>query len=342
MKTKQSIGQRIWGYSKSNPIVVMMVLVCIPMSIFVDNFFSLGNLNNLLCNVTVRYLIALGVSGCLITKGTDLSAGRQAALAATLTGVMVQRIDYTGRLFTWMPEMNMWIVLLIVVAIGALIGLLSGSIIAYLKVPPFIATLGIQNIIYGINLIYTNAQPIGSFTPAFNNFFNWKMLKFLNFIDPKFKGFAVYILFMLLFGLLFWFLYNKTTHGKYMYAIGGNENAAEVSGVNVKKKLLHIYMIAGMMYAFAGFLMTGKSGGASASMGVSYELEAIAGCTIGGVSTTGGIGTVGGILVGVLVFELLKVVLQFLNVDPNFNYIVQGLVVIVAVAMDIRKYVAKK
>ena len=337
-----SIPQRIWAYVKGNPIIVMMALVSLVVGCTIKNFFSLNNFNVLMGNTTVRFLIALGVSGCLITKGTDLSAGRQAALAATLTGVMVQRADYASRMFSWMPEMNMWVVLLIVLAVGALLGVVTGSIIAYLKVPPFIATLGIQNIIYGINLIYTNAQPIGSFTPAFNNFFNWKMLKFLNFIDPKFKGFAVYILFMLLFGLLFWFLYNKTTHGKYMYAIGGNENAAEVSGVNVKKKLLHIYMIAGMMYAFAGFLMTGKSGGASASMGVSYELEAIAGCTIGGVSTTGGIGTVGGILVGVLVFELLKVVLQFLNVDPNFNYIVQGLVVIVAVAMDIRKYVAKK
>ena len=337
MNTNKTIWQKLWGLIKGNPIVVMMILVCIPVGCTIENFFSLNNVNNLMSNVTIRFLIALGVSGCLITKGTDLSAGRQAALAATLTGVMVQRIDYTGRVFTWLPQMNMWIVLLIVVAIGALIGLLTGTIIARLKVPPFIATLGIQTIVYGINLIYTNAQPIGSFQQPFKDFFNWKVLAF-----GDFKGFSGYILFALLFGLLFWFLYNKTTHGKYMYAIGGNENAAEVSGVNVKRKLTHIYIIAGAMYAFAGFLMTGKSGGASASMGVSYELEAIAGCTIGGVSTTGGIGTVGGILVGVLVFELLKVVLQFLGVDPNYNYIVQGLVVIVAVAMDIRKYVAKK
>ena len=222
-------------------------------------------------------------------------------------------------------------------AIGACIGLITGSIIAYLKVPPFIATLGTQTIVYGINLIYTNAQPIGGFSQPFKDFFNWKV-----FAIGDFKGFSGYILFALFFGLLFWFIYNKTTHGKYMYAIGGNENAAEVSGVNVRKSLTTIYMIAGMMYAFAGFLMTGKSGGASASMGVSYELEAIAGCTIGGVSTTGGIGTVPGILVGVLVFELLKIIMQFIGVDPNYNYIVQGLVVITAVAMDIRKYVAKK
>lgn len=337
MKTKMSIPQRIWAYIKGNPIVVMMTLVSLIVGCTIKNFFSLNNFNVLMGNTTIRFLIALGVSGCLITKGTDLSAGRQAALAATLTGVMVQRADYASRLFSWMPEMNMWVVLLIVIAIGAVIGTITGMIIAYLKVPPFIATLGIQTIVYGFNLIYTNAQPIGGFSQPFKDFFNWKILAV-----GDFGGFSGYILFALLFGILFWFIYNKTTHGKYMYAIGGNENAAEVSGVNVRRSMTLIYMTAGMMYAFAGFLMTGKSGGASASMGVSYELEAIAGCTIGGVSTTGGIGTVGGILIGVLVFELLKIIMQFIGVDPNYNYIVQGLVVIVAVALDIRKYVAKK
>ena len=314
MKTNMTVSQKILAYIKGNPIVVMMALISLVVGCTIPNFFSIENANVLAGNTTVRFLIALGVSGCLITKGTDLSA---------------------GRLFAWTPETNMWVVLLVVLCIGAVIGMINGLVIAYLKVPPFIATLGMQTIVYGINLIYTNAQPIGGFHQNFKDFFNLKLA-----IGGK--GFSAYILFAVLFGLLFWFLYNKTTHGKYMYAIGGNENAAEVSGVNVRKKLTTIYMIAGMMYAFAGFLMTGKSGGASASMGTSYELEAIAGCTIGGVSTTGGIGTVSGILVGVLVFELLKIILQFLGVDPNFNYIVQGLVVITAVAMDIRKYVAKK
>ena len=335
MKTNMTVSQKILAYIKGNPIVVMMALISLVVGCTIPNFFSIENANVLAGNTTVRFLIALGVSGCLITKGTDLSAGRQAALAATITGVLVQRADYAGRLFAWTPETNMWVVLLVVLCIGAVIGMINGLVIAYLKVPPFIATLGMQTIVYGINLIYTNAQPIGGFHQNFKDFFNLKLA-----IGGK--GCSAYILFAVLFGLLFWFLYNKTTHGKYMYAIGGNENAAEVSGVNVRKKLTTIYMIAGMMYAFAGFLMTGKSGGASASMGTSYELEAIAGCTIGGVSTTGGIGTVSGILVGVLVFELLKIILQFLGVDPNFNYIVQGLVVITAVAMDIRKYVAKK
>jgi len=127
-----------------------------------------------------------------------------------------------------------------------------------------------------------------------------------------------------------------------MYAIGGNEVAAEVSGVNTTRTLIRIYTTAGIMYAIAGYLLAAKSGGASASMGQGYELEAIAGCTIGGVSTTGGIGTVPGILVGVLVFELLKIILQFLGVNPYYNYVVQGLVIVLAVSLDIRKYIAKK
>ena len=121
-----------------------------------------------------------------------------------------------------------------------------------------------------------------------------------------------------------------------MYAIGGNENAAEVSGVNTARTKIIIYVTAGMMYAIAGYLLAPKGGGANSGSGMGYELEAIAGCTIGGVST------VGGVLVGVLVFELLKIVLQFLGVNPYYNYIVQGLVIVTAVAMDIRKYVAKK
>ena len=313
-----------------------LVVVGIIVGFTKDNFFSWRNFGNLASNTAVRFLIALGVSGCLITKGTDLSAGRQVGFAACLAGVLLQRANYAGRLFPNMPEMNMGVVLLIVLAIGAVFGLLNGLIIAFLNVPPFIATLGTQTIIYGISLVFTDAQPIGGFQESYNNLINGCIG------DPK--GFYLpYLLFVaVLFGLFFWFLYNKTCHGKYMYAIGGNEIAAEVSGVNTKKAKILIYMTAGIMYAMAGYLLAAKSGGASASMGNGYELEAIAGCTIGGVSTTGGIGTIGGVLVGVLVFEFLKIVLQFLGVNPYYNYMVQGIVIVTAVALDIRKYIAKK
>ena len=337
MKTKQSIPQKIVAYIKGNPIVVAMILVALYCCFTVDNFASMANFNNLASNTSVRFLIALGVSGCLITKGTDLSAGRQVGLAACIAGVLLQRADYTGRLFPNMPEMNMWVVLLIVLAIGCGIGCINGIIISILNVPPFIATLGTQTIVYGTCLIFTNAQPIGGFQKAYTTFLNGKLFK-----TEGFAGIPLYLVVAVIFFAIFWFLYNKTTYGKYMYAIGGNENAAEVSGVNTKKSKILIYTVAGFMYAMAGYLLAAKSGGASSGLGNGYELEAIAGSTIGGVSTTGGIGTVGGILVGVLVFELLKVVLQFLQVNPYYNYIAQGLVIVIAVALDIRKYVKKK
>lgn len=337
MTNAKSIPQRIWAYIKSNPIVVILTVVCLLVGFSVDKFFSWGNFNNLASNTAIRFIIALGISGCLITKGTDLSAGRQVGLMACIAGVLLQRANYNGRLFPNMPELNMWVVLLIVMVLGAIVGIINGVIVSYLNVPPFIATLGTQTIIYGIALIFTDAQPVGGFQEEYINFTNGKL-----FGVGDFPGIPYLLIIAIILGVLFWFIYNKTTHGKYMYAIGGNEVAAEVSGVNTKKSKVIIFMTAGLMYAIAGFLLAGKAGGASSALANGYELEAIAGCTIGGVSTTGGIGTVGGILVGVLVFELLKIVLQFLGVNPYYNFIVQGLVIVIAVALDIRKYVKKK
>ncbi|MCI8302613.1 MAG: beta-methylgalactoside transporter [Oscillospiraceae bacterium] len=342
MEKTMSLPQKIWKVIKDNPIVVLLVIVCIIVGCTIPNFFSFRNLNSLISNTTVRFLIALGVSGCLITKGTDLSAGRAVGLCACLAGTLLQDPTYTGRMYNW-PEFSIPVAFLVVIAVGAAFGLVNGLIISKLNVPPFIATLGTQTIIYGICLVFTNAQPIGNFKDSYKNAVNGTWLKGIFTLNGEsFPGIPYLLAWAAIFGLLFWFIYNKATHGKYMYAIGGNENAAEVSGVNTVRTKIIIYVTAGVMYAIAGFLLAPKGGGASSGSGMGYELEAIAGCTIGGVSTTGGIGTVGGVLVGVLVFELLKIVLQFLGVNPYYNYIVQGLVIVTAVAMDIRKYVAKK
>ncbi len=327
---------KIVGYLTSNPIVLLLLVATVIMCFTVNNFFSWGNFGNLASNTAVRFLIALGVSGCLITKGTDLSAGRQVGFAACLAGILCQRGDYANRVFKAVPEMNIGLVLVIVIIAGAIWGIINGLIITRLHVPPFIATLGTQTIIYGLCLVLTDAQPIGGFQKIYTSLITGRIGSVKSFNIPYLLIVAV------IFGLLFWFMYNHTTHGKYMYAIGGNEVAAEVSGVNTTRSLASIYTIAGIMYALAGYLLAAKSGGASASMGMGYELEAIAGCTIGGVSTTGGIGTVSGILIGVLVFELLKIILQFLGVNPYYNYVVQGIVIVVAVALDIRKYIKKK
>ena len=190
-----------------------------------------------------------------------------------------------------------------------------------------------QTLVYGICLVYTGAQPIGNLQSAYTGIA-------LGYVGNRMLSYIAIIAFAV--GLMMWFLYNKTRHGKYMYAIGGNEVAAEVAGINTRMTKIRIYMLAAILYGLTGFLMAAKSGGASVNTAAGYELEAIAGCTIGGVSVNGGVGRISGILIGVTVFELLKIALQFMGVESSYTYIVQGLVIIVAVALDLRKYLAKK
>ena len=285
--TKKLTGKSVKKWLGNNAIIVLMLLVSLFVGIIHPNFFAPANLINLFKNVSIRYIIALGISGCLITTGNDLSAGRLAGFAACLACIFAQTEGAAGKFYPNMPTLPTPVVFILVIAICAIVGLCNGLVVSYLKVP-------------------------------------------------------VLIWIALVVAVCFWFLYNKTRHGKYMYAIGGNEAAAEVAGVNVYATKIRIYILASCMFGLAGCLLAAKSGGASVNTAMGYELDAIAASTIGGVSTTGGVGTVPGILVGVLVFELMKVALQFMNVNSSYTYIVQGLVIIVAVAIDIRKYLAKK
>ena len=314
-------------FLSNNAIIILIAILALVVGFSTQNFFSANNLKNLIANVSPRFIIACGVSGCLITKGTDLSAGRQVGLSA----MMLQSVDYAARMLPGFPDIPWFLALPIVMVIMGCFGAVNGCVIAYLKVPPFIATLGMQTIVYGLCSVITDNQPMGGFKSSYSRV----ALGSLGPI-PYLAIFAIIV------GLFIWFLYNKTRHGKYMYAIGGNENAAQVAGVNVTATLIRIYILAAVLYGLAGFLVGAKAGGASTATGFGYELEAIAACTIGGVSTNGGVGKVPGILVGVLVFEILKICLQFLRVDPAYTFIAQGLVIIVAVALDLRKYLAKK
>jgi len=318
--------QKLWKMAKENPIVVLLVVGSLVVGCAVENFFSWSNFNNLLSNISVRFLVAVGVSGILITKGTDLSAGRIVGFCGCLTGMLVS---------TQMGNMSPFPALLISVLAGTAFGLLNGVLVTWIHIPPFITTLGTSTVIYGITLLMTNAQPIGDFPDSFNR---------LSMYIGTQNGVQIpYLSFFLAAAILFfWFLYNHTPHGKYMYAIGNNPVAARTSGVNTVKTTVITYSLAGLMYGIAGYLFAAKAGGVASNLGQGYELEAIAACTIGGVSASGGIGKVSGVFVGVFVFELLKVALQFLNVNPYINYIVQGLVIIVAVGLDVRKHYVKK
>ena len=328
--------KKVKNFVSNNLIAILLTILVLFVGFTEENFFSWANIGNIASNVTPRFIIALGISGILIIQGTDLSAGRSIGLSACLSASLLQRPDYEGRLLRDLPEMNIWLVLLFVILVATIFSMLDGVLNAVFHVPPFLATLGMQTIIYGIACVYTGAQPLGGFRQDYQKVTTAGMIEIGGF---KFKWLFLFAIFA---GLLFWFLYNKTRYGKYMYAIGGNENAAEVSGVNVTKSKILIYALAGAMYGIAGFLLAAKSGGASVNMGLGYETEAIAACTIGGVSITGGVGKVSGILLGVLVFELMKTSMQFLGINSFYQQIIQGIVIIVAVAFDIRKYIAKK
>lgn len=333
-QTKQITGKQVLTFLENNAIIILLLLIAVIVGIVKKNFFSTNNLVNLIVNVAPRFIIALGVSGCLITRGTDLSAGRIAGLSACIAATLLQKPDYSDRFFDVVFDLPVLLVLVISLSVCACIGIVNGCVISFLKVPPFIATLGMQVLVYGICLVYTGATPIGGLKTSFTNIANGRLFG-INFLP--------FLLFIAIgCGLFMWFLYNKTRHGKYMYAIGGNENAAEVAGVNTNKAKILIYMLAAILYGIGGFLLVAKSGGTSVNMGFGYELEAIAACTIGGVSTNGGVGKVSGILIGVLVFEILKISMQFMGIPTDYTYIVQGIVIIVAVALDLRKYLAKK
>lgn len=337
-KTKSMPAFNTKKFVLDNGIIIVLLMLVIVTGIMKDNFFSFDNLANISVNTAARVIIAFGVSGCLITRGTDLSAGRIVGLAACIAGTLLQKPDYSAKFFPNLPEMNIFVVLLITLAICAIFGCINGVVISYLHVPAFIGTLGMQLIVYGVCLVYTNATPIGGYTDAYTRVAQGKLFE----IKGVFTGIPYLFIIALIVGGIMWFVYNMTRHGKYMYAIGGNEAAAEVSGVNVKKTKIIIYISAAVLYAIAGFLLGAKAGGTSVNMGQGYELEAIAACTIGGVSVNGGIGRISGCVIGVLVFELLKSSMQFLGINTNYQYIVQGIVIVVAIALDIRKYIQKK
>ncbi len=323
--------KKIKDFLINNGVIIVMFILVIYTGFTSKNFFTPGNLMNILMNMSARLVIALGIAGCVITAGCDLSAGRMICFGGCIAGVLLQRMDYSGKFFPDMEPLNVFLAALIVMVICACFGSVTGFFISYLSVPPFIATLAMMEIVYGINMLFTNATPLGGYVKNYTDV-----------ASGKFLGINYLIWIAVIVAVITWFIFNMTRHGKYMYAIGGNPQAAEVAGVPVKKTLILIYMKAAAMYGLAGFMLGAKSGGASVQLGFGYEMEAIAACTIGGVSVTGGRGRVYSAIIGVAVFELLKVALQYLGMDANMQYIAIGIVIFVAISLDIRKYIAKK
>ena len=336
--------RRFWSDGiLNNALYILMLVFCVYTAIQRPNFLSLGALGNLIVQVAAYLPLALGIAGCIVLTGTDLSAGRAVGLTAAVTGAFLQKTDYANKMLAMLPEVTpfwMFVTLLSVVAIGAVIGLVNGFFVAKFSLHPFIVTLSTQLITYGIILwffdSFNNGAPIGGLDEIYSNFLGTTMFKMGNTPIP------LYVLYAAILTVLMWFIWNKTTFGKNMFAVGSNSEAAKVSGVNVFLTTMLVHTLAGAMYGYSGFVEGFRAGSIAAGTGANYECDAIAACVIGGVSFVGGTGKISDIVLGVFVLRIIFIALTMLGVSSSSLYIIKGAIILCACALDMRKYLVKK
>ncbi len=328
----------------NNALYILMALFIVYTAFATDNFLSLGSLATLITQVAADLPLALGIAGCIVLTGTDLSAGRVMGLSAAVSGVLLQKTGFTNKMFQNLPEVTIgWILctLLIVVAIGAVVGIVNGFFVAKFNLHPFIVTLATQLITYGIILWFfglngNNGQPISGLSQEYKNAIGGEMFRLGNVAVPW------YVLYAIILTGIMWFIWNKTTFGKNMFAVGSNAEAAKVSGVNVFWTTVLVHTLAGIMYGYSGFVEGVRSGSVAANTGMNLECDAIAACVIGGVSFVGGTGKISGIILGVFVLRIIFVALTMLGVNSSSLYIIKGAIILCACALDMRKYLVKK
>lgn len=333
---KEKIRNFLLNYS-----LYMILGALILMIIFVEpSFLSLTNLTNILSQASTRIIIALGVAGLIVLQGTDLSAGRILGLAAVVGASLLQNPEFASRMYPNLPALPIIIPLLVSLVIGGIFGLINGFGVAVLKVHAFIITLGTQLIAYGLALIYIDrpplgAQPVGSLDSRYTD-----LVRGAFSIGPVKVPYLV--LYALVIAIIMYIVWNKTTLGKNMFAVGGNMEAAEVSGVRVVPTIMTMFLISGLLYGLGGFLEAARVGSVTSNTGLNYDLDAISASVIGGVSFSGGVGTIPGVLIGTLILQVINYGLTFIGVNPYLQYIIRGLIIIIAVALDVRKYIKRK
>jgi methyl-galactoside transport system permease protein len=336
MESTKTTMKNVQDFLKQNAMLVVLIALVIGITIINPDFLSGRTVNNILIQSSTKMIIALGACFAILTAGADLSAGRVVGLSAVISASMLQSSTYANKFFPHLGMLPLIIPVLIGILAGTVVGILNGFIVSRFDVPPFIATLGTQVIVYGACSIYfdlppNKSQPIGGLRDDFTNLGT-----------GTFLGIPYIIIIAVLAVIFMYILLNKTKLGKDVYAIGGNREAAVVSGINVRKTLFLIYIIAGTLFGIAGVLEAARTGGATNNYGNGYELDAIASCVVGGWSVTGGVGTVPGIVIGVLIFSVINYGLTFIGLNPYWQQIIKGLIIVTAVAVDVRKNIIKK
>ena len=325
----------------NNSLYIFLIAAVIVIQILRPYFLSTASVINIISLSAANLPIALGIAGAIILTGTDLSAGRIVGLVACVSASLLQATGYAGKMFPGLETLPIPLVLLLTLAIGAVIGLINGFCTAKFNLHPFIVTLSTQLIAYGALLMYlnigsNNGQSISGLDTKYTDLIGGSILKIGKTPIPNFVWYVIVIT------AIMWFIWNKTTFGKNMFAVGSNPEAANVSGVNVKRVIMLVFMLAGIMYGITGFIEAARIGSNSAATGLNYELDAIAASVIGGVSFVGGIGRIGGVVIGVVLLRLIFVGLTALNIDANMQYVIKGLIILIACAVDMRKYLVKK
>ncbi len=312
----------ISGALINNAMYIIIAIAVIFIAIKVPAFVRLPSIINIISLTAAKLPIALGIGGAIVLTGTDISAGRCVGLTACIAASLLQVASYSNKMFPNLGVMPLWLVFLIVVAVGALVGLVNGFFVAKFKLHPFIVTLSTQLIVFGSVLMYlmigtNNGQTLSGLDASYTEFVRGTLFTVGGVAVPK------YVLYAVILTALMWVIWNKTTFGKNMFAVGSNEEAANVSGVT-------------------GFIEGARIASCSANTGLNYECDAIAACVIGGVSFVGGTGKISGIVIGVLLLQIIFAGLNFLSVSANMLYIIKGLIILIACAIDMRKYLVKK
>ena len=334
-------SKRIGSLVLDNSLYIIMILAIIYIAIINPNFLTPNSIINIIGQTAAYLPAALGIAGCIVLTGTDLSAGRIVGLTACIAASLLQTVSSANKMWTNIGVLPIPVVIIIAMLIGAAIGCFNGFFVAKFKLHPFIVTLATQLIIYTLLLLYVqmgnnNGMAISNLDASYTNFVKGSILNIGGTPIPNYVWFAIILT------ALMWFICNKTTFGKNMFALGANEEAARVSGVNVFLTTIMVFALAGAMYGFTGFVEGARIGSNTANTGFNYEQDAIAACVIGGVSFVGGIGKIRGIVVGVFLLRLIFVGLTMISIDQNLQYLIKGGIILFACAVDMRKYLAKK
>ena len=327
----------IVNWALDHAMIIIIVLLAFYVQLMKPAFFSVPSLVNIISLTAARLPMALGVAGCIVLAGTDLSGGRVAGMTAFIAAILLQKVGANGKILEGIGPQPLILVIILVMIVGAMVGMVNGFCMGKFKLHPFIVTLATQMITYGTYLTISNSKQVSSLDTSYTTSFVTR---------PLFKigptSVMTYVLLAIILTCVMWVVWNKTTFGKNMFAVGSNEEAARVSGVNVLATIVGTFMIAGALYGYTGFVEAARLGSSTATLGLNYESDAIAAVVIGGVSFVGGTGKISGVILGVFMMQLIMSGMTFLGISGNVTYIIKGAVILFACILDMRKYMTKK